>query len=182
MSHSNLIAFLTESENCCLSTNKLIGLTSIRSIYTTVPRLQSTTSGDQKISQEIEPTKGEITPNDIVSGAPKELTLNRVVRIYKEAKYATQSGERNTDFWRIDWDVLTKGNRWENDMIGYQGSSDYMQGTRLNFDTKEAAIRFAEGQGYGYYLQEPKEKKFKKKQYATNFLHSTGPLKHIRTK
>ncbi|OWB80380.1 hypothetical protein B5S32_g4650 [[Candida] boidinii] len=165
------------------STNKLIGLTSIRSIYTTVPRLQSTTtSGDQKISQEIEPTKGEITPNDIVSGAPKELTLNRVVRIYKEAKYATQSGERNTDFWRIDWDVLTKGNRWENDMMGYQGSSDYMQGTRLNFDTKEAAIRFAEGQGYGYYLQEPKERKFKKKQYATNFLHSTGPLKHIRTK
>lgn len=28
--------------------------------------------------------------------------------------------------WKLDWDVLGKGHRWENDLIGYQSSSDYM--------------------------------------------------------
>lgn len=119
---------------------------------------------------------------EIVSGAPKELTTERVVRIFQEAKPATQSGHNNGKFWKLDWDVLGKGNRWENDLMGYQGSSDYMQGTIMKFDTKDSAIRFAEGQGWSYYLQEPKKRHFRKKEYAMNFDHSTGPLKHIRTK
>ncbi|CUM64106.1 uncharacterized protein PRCAT00001697001 [Priceomyces carsonii] len=121
-------------------------------------------------------------PKEIVSGAPKEMATERVVRIYKEAKSATQQGRHNRDHWKLDWDVLGKGNRWENDLIGYQSSSDYMQGTIMSFDTKEAAINFAKGQGWDHYVQEPKERHFRQKQYATNFLHSAGPLKHIRTK
>lgn len=124
----------------------------------------------------------QVKQNEIVSGAPKELTTNRVVRIYKEAKPATQSSNHNGAFWKIDWDILGKGNRWENDLIGYQSSSDYMQGTALKFDTKEAAIRFADGQGWDHYVQEPKKKHFRKKEYSVNFYHSAGPLKHIRTK
>lgn len=119
---------------------------------------------------------------EIVSGAPQELTTERVVRIFKEAKPATQSGHHNGKFWKLDWDVLGKGNRWENDLMGYQGSADYMQGTIMKFDTKESAIRFAEGQGWSYYVQEPKVRHFRKKEYAMNFAHSAGPLKHIRTK
>lgn len=121
-------------------------------------------------------------PNEIISGAPKELTTSRVVRIYQESKYATQSGTHNTDAWKLDWDVLGAGNRWENDLMGYQGSSDYMQGTIMKFDTKEAAIRFAQGQGWDHYVQEPNKRRFRKKDYSINFLHSKGPLKHIRTK
>ncbi|WLF77623.1 ndufs4 NADH dehydrogenase Fe-S protein subunit [Lodderomyces elongisporus] len=119
---------------------------------------------------------------EIVSGAPKDLVTSRVVRIYQEAKPATQSGHHNGDHWKLDWDVLGKGNRWENDLIGYQGSSDYMQGTIMKFDTKEAAIRFAENQGWDHYIQEPKKRHFRKKEYSANFYHSAGPLKHIRTK
>ena len=66
---------------------------------------------------------------EIVSGAPRELVTERVVRIYQEAKPATQSGHHNGSHWKLDWDVLGKGNRWENDLMGYQGSADYMQGT-----------------------------------------------------
>lgn len=120
-------------------------------------------------------------PKEIVSGAPQGLT-SRVVRIYRESKPATQSSHHNGDHWKLDWDVLGKGNRWENDLMGYQGSADYMQGTIMKFDTKEAAINFAQGQGWDHYVQEPKKKHFRKKEYATNFIHSPGPLKHIRTK
>ncbi|PSK76842.1 hypothetical protein CJJ07_003347 [Candidozyma auris] len=123
-----------------------------------------------------------VKPKEIVSGAPEELSTSRTVRIYKEAKPATQSGRHNGKFWKLDWDVLGKENRWENDLIGYQSSADYMQGTIMKFDTKEAAIRFAEGQGWSYYVKEPKERHFRKKEYAMNFFHSPGPLKHIRTK
>lgn len=122
------------------------------------------------------------SPKEVVSGAPKELTTNRVVRIFKEAKPATQSSNNNGSHWKLDWDILGKGNRWENDLIGYQSSADYMQGTNMHFDTKEGAIRFAQGQGWDHYVQEPKQRHFRKKEYATNFLHSSGPLKHIRTK
>ncbi|KAM9889263.1 hypothetical protein OXX79_012268 [Metschnikowia pulcherrima] len=52
----------------------------------------------------------------------------------------------------------------------------------MKFDTKESAIRFAEGQGWSFYVQEPKVRHFRKKEYAMNFAHSSGPLKHIRTK
>lgn len=120
--------------------------------------------------------------NDIISDAPKELTTSRVVRIYKESKPATQSANHNGSSWKLDWDVLGKGNRWENDLMGYQSSGDYMQGTIMKFDTKEAAIRFAQGQGWDHYVQEPHVRRFKKKDYSANFYHSAGPLKHIRTK
>ncbi|ODV67628.1 hypothetical protein HYPBUDRAFT_107563 [Hyphopichia burtonii NRRL Y-1933] len=124
----------------------------------------------------------KIRSNEVVSGAPQDLSTNRVVRIYLESKPATQSGHHNAKSWKLDWDVLGKGNRWENDLIGYQSSADYMQGTIMKFDTKEAAIRFAQGQGWDHYVQEPKKRHFRKKEYAANFYHSAGPLKHIRTK
>lgn len=120
----------------------------------------------------------------LISGAPEELSVsgNRLVRIYKEAPYATQNGVRNTKFWKLEWDILGKGNRWENDLTGYQSTADYMQATRLDFSEKEEAIRFAESNGWDYYVTEPKTKKFKKKEYSSNFFHSKGPLKHIFTK
>lgn len=128
------------------------------------------------------PDHSQVKQNEIVSGAPADLVTSRVVRIYQEAKPATQSGHHNGDHWKLDWDVLSRANRWENDLMGYQSSGDYMQGTIMKFDTKDAAIRFAEGQGWSYYVKEPKKRHFRKKDYSANFYHSAGPLKHIRTK
>lgn len=82
----------------------------------------------------------------------------------------------------MDWDILPKGHRWENPLIGWQSSGDMMQGTRIFFDSKEDAIKFAEKQGYEYYVQEPNARAFAPKAYANNFTYSPNPLKHIRTK
>ncbi|KKA28310.1 hypothetical protein TD95_003003 [Thielaviopsis punctulata] len=117
----------------------------------------------------------------ITSGAPIELQA-RQVRIYRETKPATQSGEWKSHHWRMDWDVLGKGHRWENPLMGWQSSADAMQGTRINFESKEDAIRFAEKQGYEYFVQEPQQRKIVPKAYANNFLYSARKLKHVRTK
>ena len=75
-------------------------------------------------------------------------------------------------------------------------SADYMQGTRMNFRTKEDAIAFAEKQGillqitgliigWEYYIQEPHNRQFKPKAYATNFNYckssSTGHANHYNS-
>ena len=141
----------------------------------------------------------EVLPAAVLSGAPIELeartvryipssptspgTLaNRLPRIYKEAKTATQSGDWHSHHWRMDWDILSKGHRWENPLMGWQSSADFMQGTHINFKSKEDAIRFAEKQGYEYFVQEPNARKIVPKAYANNFLWSDKKLKHIRTK
>ncbi|VUC20151.1 unnamed protein product [Clonostachys rosea] len=122
-----------------------------------------------------------ILPAAVMSGAPRELQA-RTVRIYKESKPATQSGTWRGEDWRMDWDILSKGHRWENPLMGWQSSADFMQGTHLNFKTKEDAIRFANKQGYEYFVQEPNSRKITPKAYANNFLYSDRKLKHIRTK
>ncbi|GAB0133409.1 NADH:ubiquinone oxidoreductase 21kD subunit [Epichloe bromicola] len=123
----------------------------------------------------------DILPAAVLSGAPMELQA-RTVRIYKESKPATQSGDFRTERWRMDWDILPKGHRWENPLMGWQSSGDFMQGTHVNFKSKEDAIYFAEKQGYEYFVQEPNSRKFSPKAYANNFLYSPKKLKHIRTK
>jgi len=123
----------------------------------------------------------EILPAAVLSGAPLELQA-RTVRIYKEAKPATQSGDWRGAHWRMDWDILPKGHRWENPLMGWQSSGDVMQGTNIHFHSKEDAIMFAEKQGYEYFVQEPNSRKITPKAYANNFLYSARKLKHIRTK
>ena len=104
-------------------------------------------------------------------------------RIHKPVKPATQSGSWGSHAWRMDWDVLSKGHRWENPLMGWQSSADFMQGTNIKFMSKEDAIAFAEKQGYEWYVSEPQERRFVPKAYANNFLHEKGPtLKHIKTK
>ena len=66
--------------------------------------------------------------------------------------------------------------------MGWQSSADSMQGTHMKFRSKEDAVMFAEKQGYEYYVQEPQERKVVPKAYANNFVHESGPLKHIKTK
>ncbi|KAF3938041.1 hypothetical protein ABW19_dt0201175 [Dactylella cylindrospora] len=122
-----------------------------------------------------------VIPAGIVSGAPLDLQT-RTVRIYKPTKNAMQSSNHRGKLWRMDWDVLGKGHRWENPLMGWQSSADFVQGTHLTFKTKEDAIYFAEKQGYDYFVQEPKVREIKPKAYAENFTWSAGKLKKIHTK
>ncbi|KAK5947651.1 ndufs4 NADH dehydrogenase Fe-S protein subunit [Knufia obscura] len=140
------------------------------SLYSPVPR---------RVQDGSEP--GNTLPAAVLSGAPVDLQA-RTVRIYKQAKPATQSGSWGSHAWRLDWDPLPKGHRWENPLMGWQSTADPMHAAKVQFKTKEDAVMFAEKQGYEYYVSEPQERRFVPKAYANNFLHEPGPLKHIKTK
>ncbi|KAJ1920760.1 ndufs4 NADH dehydrogenase Fe-S protein subunit [Mycoemilia scoparia] len=125
--------------------------------------------------------EGSDLPAHTTSGAPESLH-ERLVRIYRPTRNAMTSGKDQTRFWKIDFDSLEMADRWENQLIGWASSADPMQSVRLKFTSKDAAIRFAEKQGWNYYVQEPKTPKFRKKEYKANFLYNPEKLRWIQTK
>ncbi|KAG0044628.1 hypothetical protein BGZ83_010154 [Gryganskiella cystojenkinii] len=118
---------------------------------------------------------------EIISGAPEEVRMHPC-RIYQQAKAATQSGIVNTGVWRLDFDTELKAGRFENELIGWASSADYMQALAMKFNNKEDAIAFADKQGWEFTVQEPNQKIFKKKVYADNFKYSPKKLRFVKTK
>ncbi|KAG6337318.1 hypothetical protein ID866_1780 [Astraeus odoratus] len=139
---------------------------------------EPTEKESQQISQAVH---GEVLTADVISGAPAELH-HRAVRIYQPTRNTMQSGSGKSERWRIDWDILPGGGRWENPLMGYASSADYMQGTRISFATKEAAIHFAEKQGWDYYIQPQTVKRIPPKNYSENFVYKPHKLRIVRTK
>ncbi|KAH9991299.1 ETC complex I subunit conserved region-domain-containing protein [Russula vinacea] len=107
---------------------------------------------------------------------------HRVVRIFQPVRNTMQSGGAKGKRWRLDWDILPGGGRWENPLMGWASSADYVQGTRLSFRSKEDAIHFAEKQGWDYYVQPPSPARIPPKNYAENFVYKPHKLRILRTK
>ncbi|KAK0244094.1 NADH-ubiquinone oxidoreductase 21kDa subunit [Armillaria nabsnona] len=118
---------------------------------------------------------------EVVSGAPEELR-HRAVRIYQPTRNTMQSGAAKTERWRIDFDTMLSGGRWENPLMGWASSADYMQGTRVSFRSKEDAMHFAEKQGWDYYVQPPATKKVPPKNYSENYKYRPSTLRIMKTK
>ncbi len=91
------------------------------------------------------------------------------VRIYKPAKTAMQSGRAKTHEWQMQFDESAA--KFVEPLMGWVGQKDTTQQLHLSFDSKEAAIAYAEKQGYRYRIIEPKERKVIPKSYADNFRH-----------
>lgn len=91
--------------------------------------------------------EGEVVAAGVVSGTPPEMA-RRPVRIYQQSQESTQSAKSTSHHWRIDWDNLPGGGRWENANMGWASSADYMQGTHVKFNSKgEAEIRWRKRDG-----------------------------------
>ena len=88
-------------------------------------------------------------------------------KIYKPAKTAMQSGERNTKKWLLEFDTLNTG---INPLMGWESSRDTMSEVKLEFITKEQAINYAKKNNIDYYIMEPQKRKIIKKSYSDNFL------------
>ena len=73
-----------------------------------------------------------------------------------------------------------KSNRWilefktkdptKNPLMGWESSSDTLTELKLEFSSKELAIKYAKKKKIDYDLIEPKKRKTVKKSYADNFL------------
>jgi hypothetical protein len=88
-------------------------------------------------------------------------------KIYRPAKNAMQSGRARTQDWVLEYDPEIP--RAIDPMMGYTSSRDMKQQIHLTFETREAAIAYAERNGIAYRVIEPKEQTRPKIAYADNF-------------
>ncbi len=89
------------------------------------------------------------------------------VRIYQPAKTAMQSGRAKTKAWKLEYEP--SASQYVEPLMGWVGQRDTQQQLNLTFDTKEAAILYAEDNGLDYRVIEPKTRKIRPKSYASNF-------------
>ena len=61
-------------------------------------------------------------------------------KIYKPTKTAMQSGKRNTKNWILEFDTLDNG---INPLMGWETSKDTLSEIKLEFQTKDQAIKYA---------------------------------------
>ena len=89
-----------------------------------------------------------------------------MVRVYRPAKNAMQSGTHGIKRWRLEFESRQ---RWENNLMGWASSGDPLSNMQVDFASKEEAIAFVEKNGWDYFVEEAAEKTPKTKSYALNF-------------
>ena len=90
-----------------------------------------------------------------------------VARIYKPAQTAMQSGPARTKEWVLEYEPELP--REIDPLMGWTSSRDMKAQIRLEFDTREEAVAYAERNGIPYRLVEPKPRQPVRKSYADNF-------------
>ena len=78
-------------------------------------------------------------------------------RVYKPSKTAMQSGTARTKAWVLEF--APDSARSVDPLMGWTSSSDTQSQVRLRFDTKEAALDYAEANGIVATVTEPKSRK-----------------------
>ena len=90
-------------------------------------------------------------------------------RIYQPARNAMQSGQGKTKKWILEFAPVSS--RSIDPLMGWTSSEDMQSQLKLSFDSKEAAIAFAEQEGHAYTVTEPHKRRTFVRQggYAENF-------------
>ena len=99
-------------------------------------------------------------------------------RIYRPSKDASQSGLARTKQWLLEFDQTAP--RETDPLMGWTGSSDMLQQVRLEFETSDEAVAYAEREGIAYRVEEAKPQTVRKGlSYSDNFkFNRTGPWTH----
>lgn len=100
-----------------------------------------------------------------------------LARIYRPARNAMQSGKANTKEWLLEFEPASA--RAPDRLMGWTLSSDMNGQVRLQFDTREEAVAYAQRHGIAFELMTPKEHRRIPKAYADNFaFHRREPWTH----
>ena len=78
-------------------------------------------------------------------------------RIYQPAKTAMSSGQAKTKSWVLEF--VNDTGREVDPLMGWTSSSDTQAQVRMTFDSKEAALSYAEAKGITATVTEPKKRK-----------------------
>jgi ETC complex I subunit conserved region len=106
-------------------------------------------------------------PNPAVGAGVMREEPMMAARIYKPAKTAMQSGPAGSKEWVLEFEPETP--REIEPLMGWTSSRDMKAQIRLNFDTKEEAMAYAERNGIAYRLMQPEPRQVVRKSYADNF-------------
>ncbi len=90
-----------------------------------------------------------------------------LARIYRPAKTAMQSGKAKTQRWTLEFEPASA--RTPDPLMGWTTSRDMAGQLRLQFDTREDAVAYAEKHGIAFRVYEPNEAPVIIKAYADNF-------------
>lgn len=90
-------------------------------------------------------------------------------RIFQPAKTAMQSGRAKTHRWVLEAEPTSRQSL--DPLMGWAGSRGTDGQIRLNFDTLDEAIAFADRHGIAYSVQRPKQRTVRPKAYADNFAY-----------
>ena len=90
-----------------------------------------------------------------------------LARIYRPAKTAMQSGKAKTKNWVLEFEPASA--RRSDPLMGWTQSSDMNGQVRLNFETRDEAVTYAQRHEIPFQLFEPKTPKRIIKAYADNF-------------
>jgi ETC complex I subunit conserved region len=72
-------------------------------------------------------------------------------------RVATQQGRGSaTQLWRVQFEKMAGGeDRWTNPLMGWTSTSDPLSTLGMTFPTKDAAIEYANRNGYAFNVFEP---------------------------
>ncbi len=89
-------------------------------------------------------------------------------RIYKPHKSAMTSGRGNTKAWILEF-VNPDARRSADPVMGWTSIDDTSGQVRLEFDTQEQAVEYAQREGMTFRVEEARERKRLVKSYSENF-------------
>jgi hypothetical protein len=90
-----------------------------------------------------------------------------LARIYKPARTAMQSGNAAAEKWLFEYEPELRPAA--DPLMGYTSSADMRRQIRLEFDTREEAVLYAERNGIPFTVLDANESAPKKISYADNF-------------
>jgi predicted DNA-binding transcriptional regulator YafY len=93
-----------------------------------------------------------------------------LARIFRPTKSAMQSGMAKTKDWVLEFEPASA--RIPEPLMGWTSSMDMDGQVRLQFDSRDQAVGYAQAHGIPFQVIEPKERRKIIKAYADNF--STG--------
>ena len=88
-------------------------------------------------------------------------------RIYCPAKTAMQSGAAKTKAWVLE--MLSDSKQPTDALMGWTGMPDTLREIKLKFESKDAAIAYAQKNQIEFEVSEPHRRAPIKKAYADNF-------------
>lgn len=92
-------------------------------------------------------------------------------RIYQPTRNAMQSGQARSQDWILEF--APDHAKFLDPLMGWTGTVDPSDQVRMRFDTREAAVAYAERHGIAYRVAEPTPRRHVLRQngYGDNFAH-----------